>query len=362
MALKQPFMLKTVVGNTDLELEADTGEAFKVKDIFIYNPASNYITIRIDKVTVGYFRVGGVLGSHLPFPQGQVKHSHDFDVAASSAPATVHRAPIKDAGDNSLAIGFIVDGSTAASVYKRAMDFAPGILLNKTILGLLKDLGLFEGYPVAEGQKFVISGAKQAGAIQMVLYEIYDPADISSDMPGGSASSEYIFLNYGNTGGNINKTGDTVYNTPQSPAEFPDFPFGKDVPARTEVDLIGILASDFAPGENDGTNYILTQYLKLVRAREVMFDEDRNGLLLRALQTAAPAGVDVVGEGMSVIGNYSDVDARLPLLFPSPITFHPGEELGVYLTTTSGGTGQNIATDEHEICLIQRVRAVGGGR
>jgi len=54
MALKEPLMVKTVEGATDLELEADTGESILVKDIQVYNPASNYATIRVGKTVAGY--------------------------------------------------------------------------------------------------------------------------------------------------------------------------------------------------------------------------------------------------------------------------------------------------------------------
>jgi len=359
MALKNPYMVKCVVGNTDLELEADPGEAFLVKDIRIYNPASNYITVKIDKATVGYFRVGGTLGSHLPFTLGRTKHSHDITLDSTDVTVAKDKG-IQNVGGTvqNPALG-VANDITSDTTYKRVLGLAGFTTPPKTILGLLRDLGVFKGFPIAEGQKLAISGAKQSGAIQLVEYEIYDPEDIRKDQQNGTESNEYVFINYGNCGGNVNKTGDTIYNTSASPAEFPDFPFGKDVPANTTIDLIGILASDFAPKENDGTNYCLTQYLKLVKERTILFDEDRNGILLRALETDAPGDMDIVGEGMSLIGNYSDVDAKMPLIFPTPITFNAGEELGVYLTTTKGGTGQNIATDEHEIGLILKV-AIGG--
>jgi hypothetical protein len=58
MGLLQPLAVKTVLGDTDLELKADPGESFLIKDIRIYNPASNYVTLQTSKTTVGYYRVG----------------------------------------------------------------------------------------------------------------------------------------------------------------------------------------------------------------------------------------------------------------------------------------------------------------
>jgi len=355
MPVKDKYMVKCVLGDSDLELSADSGEAFLVKDIQIFNPASNYITVTIDKVTVGYFRVGGQLGSHLPFLKAQAKHAHDIAVAAGADTTTSKRCDIKNAGGTDLNFGLIHDGTSSAQTLKRAMDLESIATPRKTILGLLAALGIFKGYPVASGQKFKISGAKQSGAIQLVVYERWDEEDIKKDMPNGTDAKEYMFLNYGNCGGNVNADGNTLYNTPKSPAQFPDFPFGKVVDPKKKITIHGILASDFAPAENDGTNYCYTKYLKLIQGRKTLFDEDMNGILLYAPFTEAYGDIDMVGEGYSLIGNFSDVDMKEPLIFPEPLEFPAGEELNIYLTTVKGGTGQNIAIAEHEIALIETV-------
>jgi hypothetical protein len=358
MALKEPLMVKTVAGNTDLTLEADPGEAFRVLDIQVYNPASNYLTVKIDKSTVGYFRVGGTLGSHLPFINRRVQHSHNLILGTEAGAMTAKIYPITNAGAVASTLEYAASTGKAGT-YKRIVQL--GLKMNpnaKTILGLLRELGIFTGYPIAEGQKLTFSGVKQANAIQLVYYEIYDPGDITKEQPNGTECKEYVFLNYGSSGAVINKTGDTLINTPTNPAEFPGFPYGKDVPALTEIDILGVLASDFAPLENDGTDYSLTDFVKLIRGQKTLFDEDLSGLLLDSLLSTAEGSMDAVGEGNSIIGNFSDVDARLPFMFPAVLTFKGGEELNVYLTTTKGGAGKNIATDEQEVCFIERVRRV----
>ena len=356
MALKEPFMIKCVLGNEDLELEADPGESFLVKDIQIYNPATNYVTITVAKATVGYFRVGGPLGSHLPFLLAQGKHSHDIllDPTGISVAETVKMKNAGGvAGDPSMPLAAAI---SSATTYKRPLQLEQSLKPQRTLLGYLWDKGIFKGYPVPTGEKLIITGAKQTGAVQLVIYEIHDEGDMKAEMPNGPAATEYFFINYGNSGANIAKTGDTILNNSVSPAEFPDFPYGKDVPAKTEITLHGILASDFACNDNDGTNYCYTKYLKLIRERVTLFDEDKNGLLLYAPFTTAYGDMDMVGEGQSVIGNYSDVDMRPPLMFPTPLVFTPGEELGVYLTTVGGGTPKNIGTDDQEVGLILTVK------
>jgi hypothetical protein len=359
MALKEPLMVKTVLGNTDLTLEAKPGTAFRVWDIRVYNPASSYLTVKIDKATVGYFRVGGVLGSHLPFISQRSEHSHNLILGTEGGAMTPKIYPITNAGGVASTLEYAASTGKAGT-YKRVVQLnAKRTFSKQTLLAYLRQQGLFVGFPIAEGQKMTFAGVKQANAIQMLTYEIYDPGDIAKDQENGSEAKSYLFLNYGNSGAVINKTGDSLINTPANPAEFPSFPYGKDVPALTEVDILGVLASDFAPLENDGTNYCLTNYLKLIRGQTTLFDEDLNGLLLASLLSTAEGSMDAVAEGNSVIGNYSDVDGREPFIFPQPLTFRGGEELNIFLTTTKAGTGQNISTLEQEVALIERVRRVG---
>ena len=416
MAIKQPLAVKCVLGDNDFELRADPGEAFLVKDIQVYGPATNYVTLRIEKTTVGFFRVGGVLGSHLPFLNGRSEprisdhvdgavadhnalvhavtqpndhpgHSHIagkhmgsqtgadqtafvelIDGAGTSIGANVlaksGKAVDADIVTNTLAdqahVGGKVDDHAAlvhaVTQAARHSQASVPMLGMRTLLGDMIGKAIMGGYPVAEGERLTITGAKQAGAIVLVLYEIYDPDDIKPDAPNGSRATEYTFIQYGNSGAVINIDGDTLYSTCQSPLEFPDFPYGKVVPAKHNIDIISLLASDFAPLANTGTNYTHTKYLKMIYNREVLFDEDRNGLLLLGPAGVNVGGRDRVAEGQSIIGNYSSVDMRPGLTFPVPLTFLPGDELLIYMTTGKIGTGQDISIAGQEVGLILTVR------
>jgi hypothetical protein len=190
----------------------------------------------------------------------------------------------------------------------------------------------------------------------MVTYEIYDEEDMKAEMPNGSRALEYIFINYGHTGASITAPGSHLFDTTLNPGEFADFPFGKTVPAKTEVDLIAILASDFAPSQNDGSDSQYTQYLKLIAERETLFDEDRNGLLFLGPSGTNVGGRDRIGEGQSLFGNYSDVDMNLPFRFVAPLTYKGGDDLDIYVTTAGAGTYQDIEVGEQEIALILKVR------
>lgn len=373
MGLLNPYLVKTVLGDEELTIKADPGESFLIKDIRIYNPAENYCTMMIDRTTVGYFRIGGPLGSHLPFLPGRsapVLPTHEHTALEMTAAdtltaisATDVSQEIKDGKGGAVDLMGVRIGASGTTVKTASIPTSTDIViggqvpqaLHKTLFGLMVEKGIMAGYPVAVGETFKISGVKQANAIQVVIYERHEADDMKSEMPNGSKCSEYVFINYGNAGGNITAVASTQYSTSKNPAEFPDFPFGKVVPAKTKIELISILASDFAPHDNDGSDQIWTKYINMIADRVTLFDEDRKGLLL-----LGPSGTNVgarnrVGEGHSLIGNYSDVDLRLPLDIPGGLVYAAGDELGVYLETDGAGTPKTIDIYEGEIAFIEKI-------
>lgn len=356
MPIQQPLAVKQVIGSAVPQLKADPGEAFLIKNILVRDPTGTYITLITEKSTVAYIRVGGTLGSHLPFRRGRAQHSHTIRVDGGASITDTKTSALRDGNGVNRHLGLRADASVPVDVYDevRAILWS-GFHHNPTLLDFLAAAGIFKGFPVAEGETFSISGMGGANSITVIIYEIWDPADIKPDMENGSKAMDYLYLNYGNCGANVNASGDTLYTTSQTPAEFPDFPFGKVVPANHQIELLGIAASPFAPGENGGANYCYTQYLKLFKDREVLFDEDRNGLLFLARSAVADGAQDLKAEGFSLIGNGSEYDNNPPFLFPQPLIFVAGDELLVYLNTVKGGAGQNISTAEHEICMIQKV-------
>jgi len=357
MALRQPFALKTIVGDDPPELKADSGEAFLIKDIQIWRATSSYITARIEKSTVGYFRIKGPYGSHQEFRRGAAQHSHTIRVDGGAPGITTRDARIRDTANRNRRFALKIDDSLGVDVHDEteALMFS-GYHTVPTLLAYLGEKGIFKGFPVAEGQTFTISGMERADSVTMIVYEIYDPEDITAEQENGSRSKEYLFLNYGTTGAAITTPGDALYDTPVSPAEFPDFPYGKVVPAKYEIDIHGICGSPRAPAENATGNYLYTQFIKMVKEREVLFDEDRNGILFMDNLVNNESQIDRTADGFTLIGNLSAYDNNPPLMFPVPLTYLPGDELNIYLTTAGSGSGLSIAADEQEITLIEKVR------
>jgi len=303
MPLRNSSMMKSGVGVTTLTLQADVGKSFLVKDILVKDVADGYLTIKIDRTTVGYFRVDDdKLGNLLHYP--------------------------------------LADS------------------IKKTLLGYLMEKGLFGGYPVAEGQIFELSGLGASGITATIVYDEYDAGDITPAMENGTEADTLVYVSFGRTGAVINTAGEHLLNVCINPSEFPGFPFGADVPAKTEIDVLGLLASE--RGADDGsttTNYIRTTYYKLMRGREILFDPDRNGIPALGAYVAS-GGAFEPENNLSVLGEFSSTAQRLPFLFPEGFTFGSGEELLAYMVTEVAGSPGQFELDEQEVGFILRMRKV----
>lgn len=358
MAIKNPLMVKQVLGNTVLELEAKSGESLRVKDIFIYSPTlEQYLTVTIEKTSVGYFRTSGLLGGHLSLQALGGQHSHDVKIN-STAISTPLNQQLRNAYDSVTPdIGMVTDNiAVDNTVFRSLFQWAKSNPPAMTILGLLKHKGLFTGYPIAEGQTLTLTGVAEANAIQVVVYEVGDPGDFTETQENGSESSEYMFLNYGRVESAVTGTAVTLYNQAQDPSEFPEFPFGKDVPAKKVINLLGVMASPVLDWDA-ATDFTRSRYLKFAKEREVLFDDDKNGLLLYSNSVLDVADT-VVGEGFSFMGNYSDVDNKPPLFFDPAIPFEGGEELNIHIDTEQSTSPGSISQALCEICLIEKVTSI----
>jgi hypothetical protein len=358
MGKQQALMFKCQQGATDLTLQAKVGQSILVKDILVYNPASNYITCKVDKDTVGYFRVGGNLGNHLQLPIGSLKHSHGIRVAAADGALTEDHALMDAFGISNAHIAVFSDRAALTTEGDIVQFGSIPSVKYMSILSYLTSKTIFKGYPVAEGETLLITGANQAGAIQLVIYELYDAGDIKNTDENGTKSDSYIFLNYGRPSAAIVTGTSTIYNTVQSPAEFPDFPYGKTVPSKTKLTLYGVLGTDIVDYRS-AADALNSEYLKFVKGRETLFDEDKNGILFKGI-TGTVDAASIFGRGISLIGNLSSIDIKEPFMFPEPIVFNEGDELNVYLTTVAGAAiaAASLAAADVEIALICKVEKV----
>lgn len=301
--LRQSNCVKSVATGSAFSLYADAGESFLIKSVIFADAlTTSYPVFRVDRKTVGCYR-GGAQG---------VQH---------------------------------LGGSVDAYIPMHLMDWLTSKGINMSI-------------PVAEGQTFTITRAGTSGAL-VVVYDIYDSGDIRADMVNGTESKEYNFIQYMTASEVLKASQDYLLSVSLSPAEFPDFPCGKVVPAKTLIDVLGIVGMPVCVG-ND-TNYTATTFLKLVKDREILFDEDREGLPFEALGAIAAATTrkivsSLIGDCVSIAATLSDPSYGLPLLFDPPLAFVSGEELLVYLTAHIDGGAVEIPVADVRVALIEHVK------
>ena len=294
MALIELSKVKTVSGNNQFSLSMPANRSCYIRNIHIFNPSTAYATLTVNKTTVGYFRVGGgTLGNHLPFP------------IADEENTTIYR--------------YLID-----------------------VLG-------FKPIPVASGQTFTITGVHQAGSLVTVTYDEYEANDVRATEPNGSDSNRFQFINYGRFSGTL-QSGDNRYQTQQTPVQYPAFPFGGNVPPKHTMTLFGILGTD-TNRYTASNNRQRTTYLKIVKNRKTLFDDDLNGLPFFGSGTFV-SNAYALGIGQGIIGNYDDIDRRLPFLFPKPLVFTEGESVDLYVTTSLVTGSANLAAADVEVGLI----------
>lgn len=302
--LKQSNCIKRAATTKAFSLHADTGESFLITAIFCGATAvTTDPTLRVDRKTVGFYRANAQGRSHLG-------HMDD--------------------------------------------TFIP-----MNLMKWLMSKGINMSIPVAEGQTFVIDRGDSDTGDVVVVYDMYDAADIRADMVNGTDSKEYNFIQYMTAAEVLKAAKDYELKVSLSPGEFPDFPCGAVVPAKHKIDILGVAGMPVCVG-ND-TNYTATTYLKLIKDREILFDEDRVGIPFFAT-AANPVGTfrkvhfSLIGDCVSIASGLSDPSYGLPLLFDPPLHFESGEELLVYLSCIIDAGAVEIPVADVRVAMIMNVK------
>jgi len=302
--LKQGNCVKRFTAVSTDTLQADSGESFLIKGLYVEPKTGNdYLTLKVDRKTVGCYRIAGKAGNHLD----RIQQDH---------------------------------------VHKNLMEFL-----------VLSGINCF--IPVAEGQTFTVSSPGTSPTV-VIVYEIYDGGDIRADMPNGTDSKEYLFMQYMASAGTVDSTESLTLDTSLSPAEFPDFPCGKAVPANTQIDILGLVGCPVGQGTSE-TNKTYSTYVKLVKERETLFDEDRNGIPF-FWRSGIFGGTNYYSD-FSLIGPCVNVDMSTltgslgdPLLFNPALSFRSGEELLIYMSFIQLAT-YTVLGSEIDLAAIMKVTA-----
>lgn len=278
--LKQGNCVKRFTAVSTDTLQADAGESFLIRGLYVYPVSGNdYLTLKVDRKTVGCYRIYGHAGNHL--------------------------------------------------------DTIRQDMINKNLMEFLIRSGINCTIPVAEGQTFTVSTSGNTPAV-VIVYDIHDAGDIRADMPNGTDGKEYLFMQYMSSAGTVDSTETLLLDTSLSPAEFPDFPCGKAVPAKTEIEILGLVGCPCGQGTSE-SNKTYSTFVKMVKEREVLFDEDRNGIPF-FWRSGIFGGTNYFAD-FSLIGPCVNVDLSTltgsvgdPLLFKPALHFGSGEELLVYMS------------------------------
>ena len=296
-----------IAGLSTYDLKADSGESFMIRKVTCFAPSEDsYITFRVDRKTVGVYRIKGKSGNHLGHAQ-------------------------------------------TGWLHKNLMEFLEKRDINVSI-------------PVAEGQTFTYN-ISAGNAHVCTYYDVYDAGDIRADMPNGSESKEYTFVQYLNAGTYPTASGDVLLNVSLSPSEFLDFPCGEVVPPRHKIDVLGLVGSPVGD-DTDSANYIVTDFCKLVKEREVLFDQRRRGFLFTGLRgtdngtrwnnTFSPIGPCVPVQTVLYDQNDPQPSYQDPLIFEEPIHMLSGEQLNIYITVRLVGS-HTLTAGAIDLAAILRV-------
>lgn len=284
MALKEPFMIKEnfTAATASLSIKADVGESLRIKQLLVGALHSGgFCECLIDRLSVGFWYIGDINANHL------------------------EQCGVTDVLPN---------------LYER-----------------LQQLKIFEGYPIAEGETFeikpAVAGATIVGAI---VYEVHEAGDMTSEMPGGSKAEEYMFINYGTNTAQIDADTYGALDKSRNPSEYPSFPFGEVVPAGHEIDIHGVLLKTWGGYVDDTADTM--RFLKLIRDRKVLFNEDRRGIYVTQ------------GMGPLTWGSIRQTNCDIKL-FPAALKFGPGDELNMSLSAAVNVTAEDVL-----MATVQTVR------
>lgn len=315
MAMKNAFMTTAKAGlsvGESLSLEAKTGSSLLIKDVIVRGANTPYADFYTEKTSVGRFRVlSSGMGNHLSAPQGNPIISPD-----SPKPAVV----------------------------------------SSTLLRYMEDMGIMEGYPIGEGETFSVkpSDATKTLGDVIIVYAEYDAGDMKPTDKNGSKSAVYTMVGYGQVENDISVHGEYIMGKSNLPAEFPAFPFGEVVPANTLIKMYAVTGSEVERFKSSG-NIIYTDRLKMIKDRQVLFDEEKEGMLIRGFNNSFSTAGYLIGGGISLIGGMGDTDGRLPFIYPVPMEFKSGEELGVYFKVADAGTPDPLEAEYTEVAFIMDI-------
>jgi hypothetical protein len=295
MALRQQNAVKRAAAATSLTLLAHTGEAFRIRRIYCAGSGTSpdYLTVKAERRTVGFYRVAGKSGNHLFFPG-----------------------------------------------YRQSYNLMEWLAANNIDVSI----------PIAEGESLTITSAGTLTFLA-VVYDIYDAADVKNTERNGSASGEIAWVQYMTYNTAITASGEVELDTLLSPKDFQNFPVGQVVPSNYEILLAAIIGAPADVGASSA-NVGLTTLLRLVKNGDSLFDEDSGGLTFRGA-AATTTGITYLGN-ISLVGSAADVTFGEPLKLNPPLMFREGDELNVNVNVSFVSGSFTAAAIDLALLLVSK--------
>lgn len=314
MAVRYPYRLATAQGAASLNVTPPAGRGIVVTHIGVRTTQQeDFAQVTNGPTTVGYFSTGEHNRNHIP-----PRNINDQDTAG------------------------------------RRQE-------KRGILAEAEDLDLPAEFPVAEGDTFTVELSNSAELIEVEYREV-DAGDIDPTQPNGRDSRRGLLVMYGTNAQAIGAGGYNVLRRSLLPAQLPQFPYEELVPAGSQVNLVAAAAIDNETTTTTGGDAWRTTALRLTKNREILFDPNRTGWVVRGDGASDGADEEIDGQGINQIPYPGDARVGDFRQLPEPQTFAEGDELTVEMgVEVDQGAGYNAEDDSIRVALIGQIQPAGGG-
>jgi len=272
MADIYPYRERWAAGAKELSITPPAGRAMIVEDVEVVAPSAGWAVLKSGLVSVGVFEIGPAARNHLQ-------------------PAW--------------------DGGGHYSLLKAAREH-----------------GLFAGYPVVEGDAFVVSCDTTADYIRVVYREV-EAGDVTGDEPDAKAAKERFTVFYGTNEASIEDSEYHALTKSLMPSEFKGWPFELDVPPGYAITVHGLAFLEVEENSYTGSanTYIRTSRVRMKVNRETIWHPDEDGFLVLGDGAAAGSANVAYGEGKNTLPYVGEKYTTRYFWLTTPRELKAGDEL-----------------------------------
>jgi len=201
---------------------------------------------------------------------------------------------------------------------------------DKSILNVLKKVGLPTEFPVAEGEKILLQTSNNAKYIGMHL-RLVEPGDITEDMANAKAAKERIIFIHGTNSKDITESGWFRLDKCLNPPEMHSWPFQEVACPFDEIQIFSIASPPYQENSyTGGSNVYATQKrVRIWKGTELLLHPREEGFITEG--GGATEGEYNYGWG----GSYNELpmvpagEENNIFIFPEPLVFKRGEEMAI---------------------------------